>query len=100
MKITDIKIKKTFNNPQDRLKALVSITIDDCFAVHEIKVIQGNDRLFVAMPNRKDDSGNYRDIVHPTQPKLRQEFERLILKAYQNYIDLFSDENNDSADEN
>ena len=100
MKITDIKIKKTFNNPQDRLKALVSITIDDCLAVHEIKVIQGNDRLFVAMPNRKDDSGSFRDIVHPTQLKLRQEFERIILKAYQNYIDLFSDENNDSADEN
>ena len=100
MKITDIKIRKTFNNPKHRLRALVSITIDDCLAIHEIKVIQGDDRLFVAMPNRKDDSGSYRDIVHPTQLKLRQEFEHIILKAYQNYIDLFNDENNDNTDGN
>ena len=90
VKITDIRIRKTFDNA-DRLKALVSITVDGCLAIHDIRVIQGEDRLFVAMPNRKDESGSYRDIVHPIQAKLRQEFERLSLKAYQNYIDLFKD---------
>ena len=96
MQITDIKIRKTFNNA-DRLKALVSVTLDDCFAIHEIKVIQGDDRLFVAMPSRKDEGGTHRDIVHPTSFKARQEFERLVLKAYQNHIELF-DDNNDISE--
>lgn len=90
MKITDVKIRKTFNHPDDRLRALVSITLDGCFAVHDIKVIQGNDRLFAAMPSRRDESGKFRDIVHPTTPELRREFERIIIKAYQDYVSLFN----------
>ncbi len=62
MKITDVKIRRTFADSS--LKAIVSITIDDCFAVHDIRIIQGNGRLFAAMPSRKDDDV-YRDIVHP-----------------------------------
>ncbi len=80
MKITDIKVRKLL--PGGRLKAVVSITLDDCFAVHDIKVIEGTDRLFVAMPSRRDESGIYRDIVHPINAPERQEIEHLILKAY------------------
>ena len=63
MNITDIKIRRTYN--ENRLRGIVSITIDNTLAVHDIKVIEGPGRLFVAMPSRKDESGNYRDIVHP-----------------------------------
>ena len=53
MSITEIKIRRTFN--EGKLKALVSVTLNDCIAIHELKIIQGNDRLFVAMPSRTDD---------------------------------------------
>lgn len=80
MSITEIKIRRTF--AEGRLKAVVSVTLDDCVAIHELKVIQGNDRLFVAMPSRMDDRGIYRDIIHPIGEEVRQTFEQAILKAY------------------
>ncbi len=84
MNISNIKIRSIFN--EGPLKAIISIVIDECLAVHEIKVVQGNDRLFVAMPSRKDESGIYRDIIHPLDSNTREEFERVILNAYDNYI--------------
>ena len=63
MNITDIKIRKTYES--ERLRALVSVTIDGDLAVHDLKVISGPERLFVAMPSRKDEGGIFRDIVHP-----------------------------------
>ena len=63
MTITDIKIRRLL--PQGRLKGVISVTFDNAFAVHDIKVVQGEDRLFVAMPSRKDENGVFRDIVHP-----------------------------------
>ena len=86
MNISDIKIRKTFAD--GNLKAIVSITIDDCLAIHDIKVVQGSERLFIAMPSRKDDNGIYRDVVHPIYPESRKMFEDIILEAYQNYLDL------------
>lgn len=85
MKITDVKIRKTFAD--SNIKAVVSITIDNCLAVHDIKIIQGNDRLFAAMPNKKDND-IYRDIVHPIFPEARQKLEDIILTAYMNHIDI------------
>jgi stage V sporulation protein G len=70
-----------------RLKALVSITIDHDLAVHDIKVIEGPERLFVAMPSRKDESGVFRDIVHPITPEARQTIESKILGAYHEYLE-------------
>ena len=70
MNITDIRIRKTYDN--DRLKALVSVTVDHDLAVHDLKVIAGPERLFVAMPSRKDESGVFRDIVHPITPEARK----------------------------
>ena len=86
--ITDVRIRKIFS--EDNLKAIVSIVIDDCLAIHEIKIIQGTERLFVAMPSRKDENGIYRDIVHPIDSETRDEFERIILVAYEDYIALES----------
>lgn len=84
MNLTNIKIRQTFDD--DKLKAVLSVVIDDCFAVHDIKVIQGIDRLFVAMPSRKDDKGAYRDVVHPMCSDVRIRFEQDILDAYNKYI--------------
>ena len=84
MNITDIRVRKIYNN--DRLKALVSLTLDNDFAVHDLKVISGPERLFVAMPSRKDESGIFRDIVHPITPEARNELESAVLSAYEEYI--------------
>ena len=88
MLITEVKIRKTF--AEGALKAILSITIDNSLAIHDIKVIQGTDRLFVAMPSRKDENGIYRDIVHPIDVSTRDDFERIILATYEDYIALES----------
>lgn len=84
MEITDIK----FRHLQDvgRLKALVSVTFDNVFAVHDIKIIDGQDRLFLAMPSRRMPDGKYRDIVHPIGPSLRTELENKVITAYHNTL--------------
>lgn len=84
MNITDIRIRRTYQ--EARFKALVSITIDHDFALHDIKVIEGPERLFVAMPSRKDDNGTFRDVAHPITPEARKELERKILAAYDEYM--------------
>lgn len=84
MTISDIKIRKTMN--EARLRAVVSLTIDNAIAVHDIKVIQGDERLFVAMPSRRDEMGTFRDIVHPISPDVRSELEASILQVYNDYI--------------
>lgn len=80
MEITDVKIRKIFT--EGRLRAIVSVTIDNMLAVHDIKVVQGDVRLFVAMPNRQDENGVFRDIVHPISMKARRQLEQRILDAY------------------
>ena len=88
MLITEIKIRKTF--PDGALRGIVSVTIDDCLAIHDIKVVQGSERLFIAMPSRKDENGIYRDVVHPIYPEARKYFGDTILEAYKNYVELES----------
>lgn len=87
MKVTDIKIRKTFTD--NSIKAIISITIDNCLAIHDIKVVKGNGRLFVAMPSRKDND-IYRDIVHPISTETRQKLENIIITAYISHIDAMS----------
>lgn len=84
MNITDIRIRKTYT--ENRLRALVSITIDYDLAVHDIKIIQGPQRLFVAMPSRKDENDTYRDIAHPITPQARKQLEDAVLGAYEQYM--------------
>ncbi len=86
MKITDIKIRKLLDS--GKLRGVVSITLDDVFAVHDIKVIQGENRLFVAMPSRRDEKGIFRDVVHPINSEVRSEFESQILSSYRRELEL------------
>lgn len=84
MEITDVKIRKLIT--EGRLKAIVSVTIDNMIAVHDIKVVQGDERLFAAMPSRRDESGIFRDIVHPITAEARKELERAVLDAYERQL--------------
>ncbi|MBQ2824105.1 MAG: septation regulator SpoVG [Oscillospiraceae bacterium] len=90
MNITDIKIRKII--PEGRLRAIISITIEDMLAIHDIKVVQGDERIFVAMPSRKDENGIFRDVVHPISPEARQLIETQILDAYTRHIELMQAE--------
>ncbi|MGN0606984.1 MAG: SpoVG family protein [Oscillospiraceae bacterium] len=85
MIITETKIRSVNTTDEGRLKAIVSITIDNCLAIHDIKVIEGDDRLFVAMPSRKE-NGVFRDIVHPIDEKTRNMLEDAILESYTRYV--------------
>lgn len=84
MEITDIKFR-CFNE-SGKLKALVSITFDNCFAIHDVKIIDGNDRLFLAMPSRPIGDGKYRDIVHPIGKKMRDYIESTVLEEYKKQL--------------
>ncbi|MBP5432427.1 septation regulator SpoVG [Ruminococcus sp.] len=97
MEITDVKIRKIMAD--GRLRAVVSLTIDDMFAVHDIKVVQGDERLFVAMPSRKDENGVFRDIVHPISASARKMFEETILEAYERQLAVLEAEETDTSDE-
>ena len=77
MTITEVKFRRFIN--EGKLRAVVSLTFDGSFAVHDIKIVQGEERLFVAMPSRRDDNGVFRDIVHPIDSELRNEIEEEIL---------------------
>ncbi len=90
MEITDIKIRRIVT--EGRLRAVVSITVDNMLAVHDIKIVQGDERLFVAMPSRKDENGVYRDIVHPISGASRKMLEGLILETYQQHLALMEAE--------
>ncbi|MBQ7573973.1 MAG: septation regulator SpoVG [Clostridia bacterium] len=80
MNITDIRIKKI--SGEGKMKAIVSVTFDDAFAVHDIKVIESQDRLFTAMPSRRTPEGVFKDIAHPINSETRAELERKILDKY------------------
>jgi len=81
MDITDIRIRKI--NQDSKMKAIVSVTFDNALAVHDIKIIEGADKLFVAMPSRKTPEGEYKDITHPINSTMRSALEHLILEKYQ-----------------
>ncbi len=81
MQITDVRIRKV--EKEGKMKAVVSITIDEEFVVHDIKVIEGEKGLFIAMPSRKATDGEYRDIAHPINSNTRDKIQSLILEKYQ-----------------
>lgn len=84
MQITDIKIRRM--NADGRMRAVVSVTFDGAFAVHDIKVIEGTDGLFVAMPSRKTPDGGFRDIAHPINSEMREKIQSEIVKEYEKAI--------------
>lgn len=81
MNITDVRVRKV--TKEGKMRAVVSITIDDVFVVHDIKVIEGEKGLFIAMPSRKASDGEYRDIAHPINSETRDKIQTLILEKYQ-----------------
>ena len=83
MKITEVKV---FPVNEDRLKAYVSVTFDDCFVVRDLKVIQGTSGLFVAMPSKKRKDGQFRDIAHPLNQETRNMIEDAVFDAYENEL--------------
>ncbi len=87
MKISDIKIR-LINIAERRLVGVASIIIDDCFAIHDIKIIQGQDGEFIAMPSRKTPDGSFKDIVHPINSETRAQFSDAILEAYHKEIEV------------
>lgn len=84
MKITDVRVRKVAK--EGKMKAVVSITIDDEFVVHDIKVIEGEKGLFIAMPSRKAADGEYRDIAHPINSETRQGIQSIILESYEKSV--------------
>lgn len=81
MQITDVRVRKVAK--EGKMKAVVSITLDDEFVVHDIKVIEGEKGLFIAMPSRKASDGEYRDIAHPINSATRDRMQRIILNEYE-----------------
>ena len=84
MQITDIKIRKFFD--EGPMKAVVSVTFNDCLAVHDIKVIYARERYFIVMPSRKNPDGTYKDIVHPIKSEVRKALETAVFAAYEQKI--------------
>ncbi|HOO80431.1 MAG TPA: septation regulator SpoVG [Lachnospiraceae bacterium] len=81
MTITDVRVRRV--DRDGKLKAVVSVTIEDCFVVHDIKVIEGDRGLFIAMPSKKAQDGTYRDIAHPINTETRDELQRIVLQYYE-----------------
>ncbi|MBQ7679507.1 MAG: septation regulator SpoVG [Butyrivibrio sp.] len=89
MKITDVRVRKVAR--QGKMRAIVSVTFDEEFVVHDIKVIEGDKGLFIAMPSKKSVDGEYRDIAHPINSQMRQVLQQSILDAYEKAADAVED---------
>ena len=82
MKITSVTVRKV-EKENSRMKGIASVLLDDCFAIHDIRIIEGDKGLFIAMPSRQTSTGDFRDIVHPINSETRQLFEKEIFDAYE-----------------
>lgn len=82
MKINDIRIR-LINKEDSKLKAVASIVVDDCFVIHDIKVLEGNQGYFVAMPSRKTPDGQYKDVAHPLNTPTREELNKVVLAEFE-----------------
>ena len=80
MEITDIRVRKVTG--EGKLKAYVTVTFDDCFVVHNVKIIEGKTGVFIAMPSRKTRAGEYKDVAHPIHPEFRTSLQDKILEKY------------------
>ncbi len=85
MQITDVRVRKIAK--EGKMKAIVSITLDDEFVVHDIKVIEGEKGLFIAMPSKKATDGEYRDIAHPINSATRESIQKIILEHYERALE-------------
>ena len=81
MQVTDVRVRKIAK--ESKMKAVVSITLDDEFVVHDIKIIEGDKGLFIAMPSKKASDGEYRDIAHPINSQTRESIQKVVLESYE-----------------
>ena len=81
MKITSVTVKK-IDKENSRMKGIASVLLDDCFAVHDIRIIEGDNGLFIAMPSRRGSEGGYKDIAHPIRSTTREQMQTMILNKY------------------
>ena len=86
MQITDIRVRKI--TKEGKMKAVVSVTFDEIFVVHDIKVIEGEKGLFIAMPSRRSGDGEYRDIAHPINSEMRDKLQKEILEKYEEAVNI------------
>jgi stage V sporulation protein G len=84
MNVTDVRIRRI--SQEGKMKAIVSVTLDNAFVVHDVKVVEGQNGLFVAMPSRRTPEGAFRDIAHPISANARETIQTAVLKAYQEAI--------------
>lgn len=82
MKISDVRVR-IVKKDDSKLKAVASVTFDDCFVVHDIKIIEGSEGYFIAMPSRKTGDGEYKDVAHPIKTETREELIKIILAAFE-----------------
>lgn len=81
VEVTDVRIRKVLDG--GKMKAIVSVTLDDAFVVHDIKIVEGQNGLFVAMPSRRTPNGEFRDIAHPINASARARIQNAVLEAYE-----------------
>ena len=81
MQITELRIRKVTS--EGKLKAYVTVTFDNCFVVHNVKIIEGKDGLFIAMPSKKTSTGEYKDVAHPINTPTREEINKIVLAKYE-----------------
>jgi len=80
MVVTDVRVRRI--TQEGKMRAIVSITLNDCFAVHDVRVIEGSNGLFVAMPSKRNPNGEFRDIAHPINANTRAEIQNAVVEAY------------------
>ena len=97
MKVTDVRLRKI--QTDGRMKALVSITLDESFVVHDLRVIEGNTGLFVAMPSKRTPDGEFRDIAHPINSDMRQEIQDAVMKVYDETDEVIPSQNDQEQEE-
>lgn len=83
MKITSVTVRKE-EKENSRMRGKASVTLDECFVIHDIRIIEGEEGLFIAMPSRQRANGEYRDVAHPINAETRKMFEEAIFEAYKN----------------
>lgn len=86
MKITSVNVRK-IERGNSRIRGIASVVLDECFAVHGIRIIEGDERLFIVMPNRKTNNDEYHDIAHPITQECRKMFEDAVIEEYNNLKD-------------
>lgn len=97
MKVTDVRLRKIESD--GRMKALVSITLEESFVIHDLRVIEGNSGLFVAMPSKRTPDGEFRDIAHPINSEMRQEIQDAVMKVYEETDEVIPDKNAQQSDD-